>query len=385
MLYSLFLLSPFVTHALAFSLTGPDTAQSGEPIEFTWTLDDGDPLSFGLMQRSLAGNAPILEIDGVENSAGATTGTASVIFGTTGYDPATPPNQLAAGKQLTITENTSPGGVVPPPAPLPPTAPTTSTTTSILNFPPSTTTFTTTTATTTFSIAISSISALSDHGNQASSRFLSTTFAAGLVNPKPKQTTASDTQIKISSLSDFTGSYVEFKTRPHALSSSPTPPTQPFASTSTPSAQRASKGGSNKHAIIAAVVTAAFMVLIGGLALFLRQQRSATASRLRRFRLRMKHLHSPGALDGMSLISGTSTPLWGPARDITANNPSADSDLVAGRADRLSVPVVSDKQHVLDNSGDVLGTGIGAGRTMTGRIPLTPPPSYDEHGVSRNE
>lgn len=78
-------LSFFVAHSLSFSLAGPDTAQSGVPIEFTWTLDDGEPLSFGLMQRSLAGDAPILGIDGVNNSAGARTGTASVIFSTAGY------------------------------------------------------------------------------------------------------------------------------------------------------------------------------------------------------------------------------------------------------------------------------------------------------------
>lgn len=78
-------LSLFVAHSISFSLTGPDIAQSGVPIEFTWTLDAGEPLSFGLMQRSLAGDSPILGIDGVTNSAGARTGTASVIFWTAGY------------------------------------------------------------------------------------------------------------------------------------------------------------------------------------------------------------------------------------------------------------------------------------------------------------
>jgi hypothetical protein len=78
-------LSFFVAHSLSFSLAGPDTAQSGVSIEFIWTLDDGEPLSFGLMQRSLAGDAPIVGIDAVTNSAGARTGTALVIFRTTGY------------------------------------------------------------------------------------------------------------------------------------------------------------------------------------------------------------------------------------------------------------------------------------------------------------
>jgi hypothetical protein len=81
--YSILLLC--VAHSLSFSIIGPDTAPSGEPIEFTWARADGDPLSFGLMQRSLAGDAPILGIMGILNSAGATTGTVSVVFQTAGY------------------------------------------------------------------------------------------------------------------------------------------------------------------------------------------------------------------------------------------------------------------------------------------------------------
>ncbi|KAJ7489017.1 hypothetical protein FB451DRAFT_1362036 [Mycena latifolia] len=397
MLYSLFTLSFFFAHSLSFSLAGPDTAQSGVPIEFTWTLDDGEPLSFGLMQRSLAGDAPILGIDGVTNSAGARTGTASVIFGTAGqiilsgvdqlsYNPAIQPYQFSPGKQLTITENTSPGGVVQPLPPLPPlppppptTAPSMSTTTPI--GPSTTATFSMTTPPTTMVTSADSVSTLSSDGNPGSSIRPSTTFAAGLADSKPKQSTTTP------SLPDFTDSAVTFlsgeATFTSALGFLTTPPAPPSISTTAPSTQHATKSGPNIHTIIAAVVTLVIVLIIGGLALFLRQQRSSTASRLRRFRLRINHLTSPEAVDGMSIVSGTSAPLRGPTRDISAGNLvrfSTDSVLSARRGDALSVPVVWDKQPFSGNNGDVtMQAGNGTGPAVNGRIPLSPPPSYDGH------
>ncbi|KAJ7433218.1 hypothetical protein FB451DRAFT_1380461 [Mycena latifolia] len=393
MLYSLFTLSFFVAHSLSFSLAGPDTAQSGVPIEFTWTLDDGEPLSFGLMQRSLAGDTPILGIDDVTNSAGARTGTASVIFWTAGqiilsgvdqlsYNPAIQPSQFSAGKQLTITENTSPGGMVqpspPPPPPHPTTAPGVSTTTPISKIGPSTTATSsmTTPLPTAIVTAADSASTLSSDGNPESSIFLSTTF--GLQNSKPKQSTT------IPSLPDFTDSAVTtLSGEATFISALTTPPARPPISTTAPSSQHATKSGPNIHTIIAAVVTLVIVLIIGGLALFLRQQRSSTASRLRRFRLRINHLTSPEAVDGMSIVSRTSAPLCGPTRDISAGSLvrfSTDSALSARPGDRLSLPVVSDKQPFSGNDGDVtMQAGNGTGPAVNGRIPLTPPPSYDGH------
>ncbi|KAJ7915922.1 hypothetical protein B0H13DRAFT_1871665 [Mycena leptocephala] len=395
MLYSLFL-SFFVAHSLSFSLAGPDTAQSGVSIEFTWTLDDGGPLSFGLMQRSLSGDAPILGIDGVTNSAGARTGTALVIFRTTGqiilsgvdqlsYNPAIQPQQFSPGKQLTITENTSPGGVQPPPPPPPPpptTAPSMSTTAPISKIGHSTpATFSMITPPTTIATAADSVSTLSSDGNPGSSIFPNTTFAAGLVNSKSKQS------ITIPSLPGFTDSAVTFlsgeATFISVLGFLTTPPAQPPLSTTAPSSQHATESEPNIHAIIAAVVTLVIMLIIGGLAIFHRQQRSSTASRLRRFKLRINHLPTPEAVDEMNVFSRMGSPLWGPTRDISAGNLvrySTDSVLSARWGEALSVPVVWDKQPFAGNSGDVtMQEGNGTGPAVNGRIPVTPPPSYDGH------
>ncbi|KAJ7913754.1 hypothetical protein B0H13DRAFT_2326006 [Mycena leptocephala] len=392
MLYSLFTLSFFVAHSLSFSLAGPDTAQSGVLIEFTWTLDDGEPLSFGLMQRSLAGDAPILGIDGVTNSAGARTGTALVIFRTTGqiilsgvdqlsYNPAIQPHQFSPGKQLTITENTSPGGVQPPPPPPPPPptiVPSTSTTPPIFKIGPSTAaTFSMTTPPTTIATAANSVATLSSDGNPGSSIFLSTPFAAGVLNSKLKQSTT------IPSLPDFTDSVVTFLSEEATFISALgflTPPAQPPLSTTAPSNQHATKSGPNIHTIIAAVVTLVIVLIIGGLAIFLRQQRSSTASRLRRFKLRINHLPTPEAVDGMSVVSRMSTALWGPTRDISAGNLVRYSPDSVLSGDAVSVPVVWDKQPFAGNDGDItMQAGNGTVPAVNGRIPVTPPPSYDGH------
>ncbi|KAJ7824842.1 hypothetical protein B0H13DRAFT_1918927 [Mycena leptocephala] len=315
------------------------------------------------MQRSLAGDAPIVGIDAVKNSAGARTGTALVIFRTTGYNPAIQPHQFSAGKQLTITENTSPGGVQPPPPP-PPMPPTSAPSTRpIFKIGPSTAaTFSMTTPPTTIATAANSVSTLSSDGNPGSSIFLSTPFAAGHVHSKLKQSAT------IPSLPDFTDSAVSGEaTFISALGLLTTPPAQPPLPTTAPSSQHATKSGPNIHTIIAAVVILVIVLIVGGLALFLRQQRSSTASRLRRFRLRINHLTSPEAVDGMSIVSRTSTQLWGPTRDISAGN-----------------MVVWDKQPFAGNNGDVaMQEGKGTGSAVNGRIPVTPPPSYDGRSFAK--
>ena len=63
----------------------PNKIESGTSVTVKWARDDADPLSFGLMQRSLEGNNPILSVTAVTNDAGATSGIASVLFNTPGY------------------------------------------------------------------------------------------------------------------------------------------------------------------------------------------------------------------------------------------------------------------------------------------------------------
>ncbi|KAJ7830032.1 hypothetical protein B0H13DRAFT_1916163 [Mycena leptocephala] len=337
MLYSLFTLIFFVVQSLSFSLAGPDTAQSGVSIEFTWTLDDGEPLSFGLMQRSLAGDAPILGIDGVTNSADHRI----ILSGVDqlSYNPAIQPDQFSPGKQLTVTENTSPA----------------STShcikyeyhrANIQDWPFYASHLSMTTPPTAIATAADSVSTLSSDGNPGSSIFPSTTFAAGLVNSKSKQST----MIPAYQVS-LTLRYPESR---HSYRLLTTPPAQPPLPTTAPSSQHATKSGPNIHTIIAAAVILVIVLIVGGLALFLRQQRSSTASRLRRFSRWDEHRFQN---------EYTVTYTWGPTRDISAGN-----------------MVVWDKQPFAGNNGDVtMQEGNGTGAAVNGRIPVTPPPSYDGH------
>ncbi|KAJ7662823.1 hypothetical protein DFH06DRAFT_1190901 [Mycena polygramma] len=100
-----------LSHAITLSL--PDKFTSGTAVTVQWTRDGADPVSFGLMQRSLQGNQPILDVTAVENAPGASSGTVSVVFSTAGQvllaaisqtslTSGEKPNQLAAGKQLTV-------------------------------------------------------------------------------------------------------------------------------------------------------------------------------------------------------------------------------------------------------------------------------------------
>ncbi|KAJ7347903.1 hypothetical protein DFH08DRAFT_866861, partial [Mycena albidolilacea] len=97
----------------AFTLSLPDKVNSGTPVTVQWSRDNGDPTSFGLMQRSLLGNQPVLSVTPVQNAAGDRSGTADVVFSTSGQvllaviaqlslSSGERPNQLAAGKQLTV-------------------------------------------------------------------------------------------------------------------------------------------------------------------------------------------------------------------------------------------------------------------------------------------
>ncbi|KAF7350024.1 hypothetical protein MVEN_01304100 [Mycena venus] len=289
-----FMLSLLVPPSSSFFLTGPDTALSGESIQFNWTREAGDPVSFGLMQRSLAGNAPILSINGVPNEAGATTGTASVVFQTAGQiilsgvdqlslDPAAPPNQLAPGKQLTIAES---GSNLDTTTQVPPIEPTS---TKPESTPDSTPTLTPTIPTTT-SATTSPAPVTPTSSNQVADQppvsFSSTTFGAGLVNPKPQQSTIRSTEPFSSpgeNSADPSASTTP-KTSPseqdqstvvpphseqnsQSLTQIPESPESSGTSIPSPAGQHAasrSGGGPNKQVLIAAVVTVFLLPSLSG-------------------------------------------------------------------------------------------------------------------------
>ncbi|KAJ7192823.1 hypothetical protein GGX14DRAFT_406035 [Mycena pura] len=91
--------SVFVSLSGAVTLSLPSKINSGTSVTVTWTRANADPVSFGLMQRSLQENQPILSVTAVTNDVGATSGTASVSFDTPGLSPGETPNQLFAGTQ----------------------------------------------------------------------------------------------------------------------------------------------------------------------------------------------------------------------------------------------------------------------------------------------
>ncbi|KAJ7303089.1 hypothetical protein DFH08DRAFT_826074 [Mycena albidolilacea] len=103
----------FVELSRAFTLSLPDKLNSGTRVTVQWSRNNADPTSFGLMQRSLQGNQPILSVTPVDNTGGAVSGTVSVLFNTPGQvllstiaqlslSSGEKPNQLSAGKQLTV-------------------------------------------------------------------------------------------------------------------------------------------------------------------------------------------------------------------------------------------------------------------------------------------
>jgi hypothetical protein len=62
--------------SLSFRFTIHQSISQGE-VEVQWQRDAPDPVSFGIAQRSLQDNS-ILSVTGVENRAGATSGTQTV-------------------------------------------------------------------------------------------------------------------------------------------------------------------------------------------------------------------------------------------------------------------------------------------------------------------
>ncbi|KAJ7472085.1 hypothetical protein FB451DRAFT_1559252 [Mycena latifolia] len=106
-------LFPFFKLSSAFTLSLPDRFDSRTLVTVQWTRDSGDAFSFGLMQRSLQGNQSVLSVTPVENSNAGSSGTTQVAFNTAGQvllsvisqlslSSGEIPEQLSAGKQLTV-------------------------------------------------------------------------------------------------------------------------------------------------------------------------------------------------------------------------------------------------------------------------------------------
>jgi hypothetical protein len=83
-LFSLFILQPFISiasHGLSIRIPS-ESATVSVPITVTWTLDDGDPSSFGLMEKDLDDGTigSVAAVDAGSESSGF----AELTFGKTG-------------------------------------------------------------------------------------------------------------------------------------------------------------------------------------------------------------------------------------------------------------------------------------------------------------
>ncbi|KAJ6535570.1 hypothetical protein B0H19DRAFT_1271312 [Mycena capillaripes] len=269
-----FLLLTLFRLARAVTLSLPDKFNSGTAVTVQWTRDTTDPISFGLMQRSLQGNQPILSVTPVPNEGGAKTGTTSVVFNTAGQvllavisqsslSSGEKPNQLSAGKQLTVIPSNA---VV------------------VIPSPPSSSTDRTTIASTTTSRSqppVTVVSSLSIHAtspspisNPSISTAIPPTSSAG---PSFSLSVPSQGSAQASSSSFFFSS-----TTTQSVVSTPSFP----ASTSIPSVvstSHAGKSGPPRGTVIALAVI--FPLLFLALILFciIRSQRTNTRHRIDQF------------------------------------------------------------------------------------------------------
>ncbi|KAJ7840857.1 hypothetical protein B0H14DRAFT_1054535 [Mycena olivaceomarginata] len=248
----------------AFTLSLPDKLNSGTLVTVQWSRDNGDPTSFGLMQRSLLGNQPVLSVTPVQNAAGDRSGTADVVFSTSGQvllaviaqlslSSGEKPNQLAAGKQLTVV----PGSNL---------VDTTTTRTAVLPKPLSTTTTPTTDSDSPTQIS-STTTALVSAPPPTSSTEHSTSSLSHSINLSP-----SPTQSSFSPSSSPASSSVQ-----SSFSSSSSP-----ASSSTPAPSKSSP--SRRHAVVALALTLPILFLLL-LLLFcvVRAQRASMRHRIDQF------------------------------------------------------------------------------------------------------
>ncbi|KAJ7581558.1 hypothetical protein C8J56DRAFT_960359 [Mycena floridula] len=79
-----FILLILASQSLAFRLQIPtSTVISGVVVSVRWTLENGDPFSFGIMQRSLQDDQ-VKAVTPVENNNLDTTGTVDIVFNSVG-------------------------------------------------------------------------------------------------------------------------------------------------------------------------------------------------------------------------------------------------------------------------------------------------------------
>ncbi|KAJ7472100.1 hypothetical protein FB451DRAFT_1367926 [Mycena latifolia] len=275
-----FVLFPFFKLSSAFTLSLPDKFDSGTLVTVQWTRDSRDVFSFGLMQRSLQGNQPVLSVTPVENSNAASSGTTQVAFNTAGQvllsvisqlslSSGEIPKQLSAGKQLTVVP--SDNGAVE----IPGTTAISSSRTTVL---PPTTVLTTdkggtsTTVTQILSIPLSrtSISSLETPTTTGVASITTAAASSTISVTRPAFTPSAPTVSQLSS------SVVS----PFSLAQ--TPISSPATAQASP-AEFAQRPGMHRSAVIALAVILPLLFLSAVAFCIVRYQRRATRERIDRF------------------------------------------------------------------------------------------------------
>ncbi|KAJ7103907.1 hypothetical protein C8R44DRAFT_858952 [Mycena epipterygia] len=296
------LLVALIDCARAFTLSVPDKISTGTPVDVQWTRDSGDPTSFGLMQRSLEGNQPILSVTPVENSAGVTTGTVSMTFNTVGQvllavvsqlalSSGEKPNQLAAGKQLTVSVGVSP--IASPPITTQP--------------PPQSTRTTTTASPSSSAVPGQGDSAPSTSARQTLSKSAAAAAAASQspagtpVNGSPSSATNISEASNILASASF--SLASASLSPVSPSLSPASPSLNPLPTSSAVTSISGPGNTSKHrAVIAAAILIPIFVLLLLAVCMIRRQRNSTRARIARFRnIWTRHSSARGTISSFGL------------------------------------------------------------------------------------
>ncbi|KAF7368313.1 hypothetical protein MVEN_00152600 [Mycena venus] len=286
-MFPVFLLIFVEVSRAAFTLSLPDKLDTGTPVTVQWSRNNADPTSFGLMQRSLQGNQPILSVTPVDNAEGAASGTVSVLFNTPGQvllaviaqlslSSGEKPNQLAAGKQLTVVPGSNTLNVPDTDT----TTTTTSTSTRETTLPPKAPSNTSPATVSPIQIQTTSSLTHTDQSTSTTQTPTSTATRAGvgvssLVAPSKSSDGAS---IFVPQSSTFSVSESPSISSALALPSSAETSRSP-----TQSATNTRKSGPNRSAVVALAVILPLLFLLLVLFCIIRRQRTSTRHRIDAF------------------------------------------------------------------------------------------------------
>ncbi|KAJ7134057.1 hypothetical protein C8R43DRAFT_1133070 [Mycena crocata] len=302
-----FLLFHSIQISVAFTLSLPEKFDSGTLVTVQWTRDGADPPSFGLMQRSLQGNENVLSITPVETN-GASSGSTEVAFNTPGQvllsvvsqlslSTGERPNQLSAGKQLTVVPSNNAAVQIP--------GTTTSSRTTVDSVPTKTTAPATTQTTdgedsddtkTETSTSVLTIPSTTSKTIIAATweKTTKTTFASGfstLSSARRTLTAASTTAVAQLSQSAVPAS--------SSIQTTTTSSASPKISSAAAS-QGLGKPGMTRNIALAVVFPVLFLVVIFCV---VRYQRSATRDRVNRFRRRWMYRATISSFGGNDVES----------------------------------------------------------------------------------